>query len=265
MSEPAIRIWQVLLAQFHRHDTSWKAKINLHEDNTTAIHAVRTGKNPTMKTLERKFGVEIGAMHDDIVGEDSCGTSTFYNLIHTTSKHMSADIYTKGFVDKNAFGALKQLINIFSPEQLTTGDFNPSFPGEELPVEKSGWLNSHYHFIMSGESTDHTDFRKAIKPKSPKAKAKVKPLMRPRPVAPMVTRPQPTTTTTSITPATRSDPTHLATAAGGQNQCPYDVEWTVILLCTDKDSYLKTMNPFPKCNIIEITAEDDFTSEYGLS
>jgi hypothetical protein len=44
----------------------------------------------------------------------------------------------------------------------------------EFPEEKRGWLNKHYHFIWLGESTAHTDFRKAIKPKTPKAKAKIK-------------------------------------------------------------------------------------------
>ena len=58
--EPAIDIWTVLLAQYHTDDPDWKLQIYIHEDNTTAICGARSGKNPTMKTLERGFGVSIG-------------------------------------------------------------------------------------------------------------------------------------------------------------------------------------------------------------
>ena len=62
--EPALSIWQKILGT-HK-DQGWQVKINLHEDNTTAIHSVRTGKNPTMKTLERNFGVKVGYMHEQV-------------------------------------------------------------------------------------------------------------------------------------------------------------------------------------------------------
>ena len=35
------------------------------------------------------------------------------------------------------------------------------------------YLNLQYHFILSGDSTDATDFRKPVKLKTPKAKAKI--------------------------------------------------------------------------------------------
>ena len=57
---------------------------------------------------------------------------------------VSADIHTRGFVDEGTFGALKQLINILTPEQIKNGDFKPWFAGEEeLPEYARGWLNSH--------------------------------------------------------------------------------------------------------------------------
>ena len=41
-------------------------------------------------------------------------------------------------------------------------------------------------------------------------------------------------------------------------------EWTLVLLCTEPNSILANRNPFPKSTrIIEITKEDDFTSESG--
>ena len=56
--EPALDIWQRLLGA-HR-PSGYKVKIKLHEDDTTAIHGVRTGKNPSMATLPRNFGVKVG-------------------------------------------------------------------------------------------------------------------------------------------------------------------------------------------------------------
>ncbi len=38
--------------------------IFVHEDNTTCISAVSTGKNPTMKTLERCFGVSLSWLNN---------------------------------------------------------------------------------------------------------------------------------------------------------------------------------------------------------
>jgi hypothetical protein len=43
-----------------------------------------------------------------------------------------------------------------------------------------------------------------------------------------------------------------------------DVSWTIILLCTDKDSFMSQCNPFgDRCKVIEITEEDDFTNPTG--
>ena len=41
-------------------------------------------------------------------------------------------------------------------------------------------------------------------------------------------------------------------------------QWTVILLCTEPNSLMAKGNPFPRsCQVIEITKDDDFTSEAG--
>ena len=43
-----------------------------------------------------------------------------------------------------------------------------------------------------------------------------------------------------------------------------NVTWTIILLCTDRESFMKQCNPYGnRCNIVEITELDDFTSEAG--
>jgi hypothetical protein len=71
---------------------------------------------------------------------------------------MSADIHTKGFVDESTFGALKQLINILTPEQIKNRDFNPWVAGEkELPEYTRDWLNSHYYYIRLSQSHQAED------------------------------------------------------------------------------------------------------------
>jgi len=92
---------------------------------------------------------------------------------------MSADIYTKGFTDKVLFGRLKQMINVFSPEQRKEFNFSPEPTADDAnQVLSNGGslqsLNLQHHFILSGDNTDTTDFRKPVKLKTPKAKSKIK-------------------------------------------------------------------------------------------
>ena len=46
---------------------------------------------------------------------------------------------------------------------------------------------------------------------------------------------------------------------------PKDAKWTIILLCTDPKSYMQVINPYPdNCECIDITIDDDFTSNEGF-
>ena len=191
-----------------------------------------------------------------------------------------------------------------------------------LPTGKD-WVNLQYHFIMRGDNTESTDFRKPIKPKTPKAKSKV--MKRP------TTRYDSSYTASSESgvddPETGGDsavtaacpcaciadgldPSFLGdmeftdgdvlkapigggedasgtrqtgklsalsetTAQARENVSPgtnedvakaalSEPQWTVILLCTEPNSLMATGNPFPRsCQVIEITKDDDFTSEAG--
>ena len=89
----------------------WSPVIFVHEDNTTCISAVSTGKNPTMKTLERCFGVCLAWLSSRMMSGD-------YNLVHTRSHDMTADIHTKGFDDVGLYRRLRKLNNIFTPEEI---------------------------------------------------------------------------------------------------------------------------------------------------
>ena len=97
-------------------------------------------------------------------------------MIHTRSHDMSADIYTKGFVDAKLFHRLKRLTNIFTREELEKGLLNPEpLTGEgkidEEPLSSTS-ANLQYAIILSGPSSATTN-QKPIK-KKPKAKAKPK-------------------------------------------------------------------------------------------
>ena len=167
--EQALTIWQVLLEQYH--EDGWTASIALHEDNTTAIIGARTGKNPTMKTLERGFGINIGWNNERILSGD-------YDLIHTSTKHMIADIYTKCMANTDDWNILRKLVGIFTDDEIENGDFSPdvtrlaqSDPSSEAAeCIKEDILNHHYRMAMAGDSTKRTDFRKSVKVKPPKKK-----------------------------------------------------------------------------------------------
>ena len=57
-------------------------------------------------------------MNDVVMGPKQDGQGSGYVLVHTGSKHMAADIYTKSFTDKATFGNLNQLINVFKPDHI---------------------------------------------------------------------------------------------------------------------------------------------------
>ena len=80
------------------------APLDLHEDNTTAITAMASGKNPTMKTLERQHGVIIAWIHNELLDGR-------YNVVHTSTDHMTADLFTKTFTDAVLWGRLRKFVN----------------------------------------------------------------------------------------------------------------------------------------------------------
>ena len=121
-----------------------------------------------MKTLERCFGVSLAWLNLRLRSGD-------YVVIHTRSHEMSADIYTKGFVDAKLFHRLKKLMNIFTREELEEGLLNPDpLTGEGKIDEEalgSTSANPQYAIIRLGPSSATTN----QKPIKQKAKAKTKP------------------------------------------------------------------------------------------
>ena len=104
----------------------WTPVIFIHEDNTTCIIAYTTGKNPIMKDLERCFGVSLAWGHQRMMSGD-------YIMVHTRSHDNSADIYTKGFLNKTLFRRLKVLTNMYTQEELDKGWLNPPALNDNAP------------------------------------------------------------------------------------------------------------------------------------
>ena len=142
-------------------------------------------------------------------------------------------------------------------------------------------LNPHYTYIMSGESEHNTDFRKPVKKKSPKPKAKKfsKTITSRVMILNNVTGGDGIFPISSIGDSRaaggiESDtPTGDPRVAYSMKSCPIGTKkdscfsnlnldkffevpptklrWTVVLLCTDSNSYLQTHNPFPNKQINE--------------
>ena len=104
---PAITLWKLLSAT--------DPNFVFYDDNQTMIGVVRTGKNPTMRHLERSHGICIAWMHE-VFQEGYVG------LAYEVTAKMAANIHTKAFKDGISWAHACQLINIFPPEQLNTVD-----------------------------------------------------------------------------------------------------------------------------------------------
>ena len=74
-----------------------------------------------------------------------------YVMIHIRSHDMSADIHTKGFVDRLLFHRLKMLTNIYSLDEIDKDDLNPApldAGGQRIAIASD--LNTQYARIAGG-------------------------------------------------------------------------------------------------------------------
>ena len=76
----------------------------LHEDNQAAIQVIKTGRNPTMRHLQRTHGISVRWLHDLFYPKDDMGNTEqlVYQLEYIESKLQRADIFTK-VLDNRAF------------------------------------------------------------------------------------------------------------------------------------------------------------------
>ena len=107
-----------------------------HEDNEAMILVVMSGRNPTMRHLGRVHRVSVQWLHERLGKHpDSDTTVLFYDDTH----NMSADVYTKGFPNRDNWDHALHLINVFHVDEL-----NPEF--------LSDWVAKRAYYDRSEES-----------------------------------------------------------------------------------------------------------------
>ena len=107
MGLPAMSIWETL--------TGKSPKLLFHDDNQGMIGVVRSGRNPTMRHLERIHGIAITSLHEHFTREN-------YVLMYEVTSKMAADIHTKGFKNPLAWRRACMLINLLDPGDIGTRD-----------------------------------------------------------------------------------------------------------------------------------------------
>ena len=100
---PALSLWKVLAKVF--------PQLLFHDDNQGMIGVVRSGRNPTMRHLERTHGISIASMHEHFQKDH-------FVLIYEITAKMAADIHTKGFKNPMAWKKACMLINLLEPQDL---------------------------------------------------------------------------------------------------------------------------------------------------
>ena len=96
-----------------------------HEDNSAMIQIVKTGRNLTMRYMERLHGIAIASLNELIYGAMTMPvasrlTSKYANRVclhYEASPRMAADIYTKAFANGNKWSDVLALIGIRTPTQ----------------------------------------------------------------------------------------------------------------------------------------------------
>ena len=109
MGLPALSIWETM--------TGKSPKLLFHDDNQGMIGVVRSGKNPTMRHLERTHGISIASMHEHFKKSN-------YVLMYEVTSKMAADIHTKGFKNPLAWKRACMLINLLDQGDLCSKELS---------------------------------------------------------------------------------------------------------------------------------------------
>jgi len=128
---PSLQLWDTVLGKGKR-----VLKAIFKEDNQSAIKIMTTGKNPTMRHMQRTHSLSIAWIKEQI---DRNG----YVLDYCPTLEMSADIFTKGFTERHKWTHARKLIAHFMPDEIglgvtkVNGVINPLAQVEEGESHKS--------------------------------------------------------------------------------------------------------------------------------
>ncbi len=83
--------------------------LDMFQDNHATARIMTTGKAPTLRHIRRTHGVSLAFVHEVVTGED-------VQLCDCSTKAMAADIFTKHFINPDAWRAAIMLIGVVSKE-----------------------------------------------------------------------------------------------------------------------------------------------------
>ena len=103
---PSLQLWDCILGQGIR-----RLVAILKEDNEAAIKVMNSGKNPTMRHMQRTHGLDLAWLTEQFQKGD-------YRIEYSPTRSMFADVFTKAFTDRLKWILAKKLIGHFKPDEL---------------------------------------------------------------------------------------------------------------------------------------------------
>ncbi len=89
------------------------ANLDLFQDNHATARIMTTGKAPTLRHIRRTQGVSLSFVHEQVIGND-------VQLYDRSTKAMAADVFTKHFVNPEAWRHALTLIGVMPAEFMAT-------------------------------------------------------------------------------------------------------------------------------------------------
>ena len=209
------------------------------------IRVCETGRNPTMRYLQRTHRVSVAWLHERFSQDD-------IELFYEESSKMCGDIYTKGFTDVARWVHACDLINVIDPANLAAfcadsigaGTTSPGPNNNDKDNNNKGQNNNNNNLAAPSQEGGHQTSHTA----NPNAK---------------------TLARTPRGSGAKSDGQEdvqkgKKTKHKRERKAAKYYDRVLVEACCNKDSLLSRQTPYSKdCLVIGITEEDDFTSKYG--
>ena len=104
---PSLDLWSTLFLR--------PVTLDFHEDNETAVGAMRTGHSPALRNIKRTHGVCLRWLAERFAQPD-------VKLYYERSVLQAADVYTKGFTVPAEWDRVVRLINLLDPVRFWGSD-----------------------------------------------------------------------------------------------------------------------------------------------